>query len=566
MTFPTLALFDSFPRERILFEDDDLVVIDKPFGLATHAAEEQRHDDVVSWLKRHYQRLGVSDYLGIHQRLDRDTSGVLLFTRRKQANAAIARQFEGRTAEKSYLAVVEGKPPARAELVHYLREGEDGVRVARAPSGPPKRGEQQAVTLLETRARKGGRALVSLAPKTGRTHQLRAQLRALSAPIVGDALYGGAPATRLMLHAAELSITHPSTQAPLTLSAAPPRELSLALEGQDLITARDPESLAAALRHAAERRFGVVADGRTNTFRLVHAEGDALPGVTVDLYGEHAVLSLYETTTPEEVARLGAALIAIGVKGVYVKHRPKHASRIVDSRRDEVAPKEPIAGQAAPEAFTVKELDLELEVRLGDGLSTGVFLDQRENRRRVRELARGARMLNLFAYTGSFSLAAALGGASSTTTVDASRSVLDWAQQNLARAGFSGSEHELSESDVFTFLSRAKAKSRRWDLIVLDPPSFSTTKSATFSAESDLDKLLALTLGVAADGARVLVCTNHRGIVMAKLRRHVHEAARAAKVELGQVKSLPPPSDYPPVPGREPHLKSLLVTVKTAAK
>jgi len=562
VTTATLALFDVFPAARILYEDADIVAIDKPFGLATHAPEHHRADDVVSWLKRHYKALGVSDYLGIHQRLDRDTSGVLLFARRKEANAGLAPQFEKHTVEKSYVAVVEGKAPARAELAHYIAEGEDGLRVARVRDGKPRRGEQEALTTMSSLARKGSRALVELSPKTGRTHQLRVQLKAVGAPIVGDHDYGGPPAERLMLHAERLTLKHPASGEPLTISAPRPALFEAALEGRALVRPSTVDGLTAALVAAAERRFGIVAAGSTNAFRLVHAEGDGLPGITIDLYERRAVLSVYDDDLESaELEAILDATMAIGIEATYVKFRPKHASRIVDSRRLEIAPALPMRGEAKPDAFEISESGVPFEVHLGDGLSTGLFLDQRENRGRVRELAKGKRVLNLFAYTGSFSVVAALGGATLSNTVDVSRVVLEWAARNLARVGADSAVHTVTELEVFSFLERATAKGETWDLVILDPPSFSTTKQATFSAESDLSRLLELTLKVVAPGGKLLACTNHRSIVMAKLRRHVHEASRKVGVTLVQVKSLPPPVDFPPPAGREPHLKSVLVSV-----
>lgn len=558
-SFETLALYEAFPEERVLHEDADIVAIDKPFGLATHAPDEGRHDDVVSWLGAWYRARGASPYLGIHQRLDRETSGVVMFARRKEANPALAKQFEGHHVDKRYVAVVEGRLPAKTVLRHFVSEGDGQRRVARAPDGRPRRGEQEAVTRLEVLERAGKRSLVELVPETGRTHQLRVQLAAIGAPIVGDPLYGGAPDVRMMLHAKSLGFVHPSTSQKMRVEAPVPRELARALRPR---APEEPALLEALVREAAERRFGIVATRETNALRIVNGAGDGLDGATVDLYGRWAVLSIYDAREPGDVQRMAEAIVAAGAAGVYVKYRPKHASRVVDTRRDEIAPREPIAGAAAPEAFEIVELGVPYEVRLGDGLSTGIFLDQRENRRRVRELSKGKRVLNLFAYTGSFSVVAALGGAEATTTVDVSRAVLDWARTNLERVGAQAADHACVETDVFDFLTRAKAKKEQWDVVVLDPPSFSTTKRSTWSAEDDYDKLAAAALDVVAPGGKLLACTNHRGIRMEAFRKKLHRAAEASKRPVAQMKNLPPPVDFPADPGHEPHLKSVLVTLR----
>ncbi|HTJ84782.1 MAG TPA: class I SAM-dependent methyltransferase, partial [Polyangiaceae bacterium] len=399
-------------------------------------------------------------------------------------------------------------------------------------------------------------------PETGRTHQVRVQLATAGLPIVGDTVYGGPPHLRVMLHAERLGLRHPVTGEPLSFRASTPPMFALALSGAKLERPSSPDDLDACLREAAGRRYGIIARGGTDAVRWIHADGDGLPGVTVDLYGEHAVLSIYEELAKEEVTHIAEALVRVGARGVYVKYRPKNASRIVDSRTDEVAPKDPIAGEPAPDAFDIHENGIPFEVRLGDGLSTGIFLDQRDTRRRVRELAGGRSVLNLFAYTGAFSVAAASGGAASTLTVDVSRGALAWAEKNLERVGARAPEHTTAEADTFDFLLRAAKRGQKWDLVILDPPSFSTTKRSTWSAESAYDELAAHALAVVSAGGLLLACTNHRKIPMGKLRKMLHAAGKTAGREIVQMKSLPPPVDYPPTPGFEPHLKCVLLHVR----
>ncbi|MDC0678649.1 class I SAM-dependent methyltransferase [Sorangium atrum] len=608
---PRLSLSELFPDihpEWILAEDDDLIVVDKPAGLSTHAPEAERIDDMVTRLRAFLRGRGDAEaYLGIHQRLDRDTSGVLLFTRRREANAAIARQFEGRTVQKTYVAAVSGfgdRPP-RGTLRHRLVPAPGGAMRALAETGgaredrtagredraarredrtagredrTAKREERAAgredraasgvlaITRYRLLERRGDRALLELQPETGRTHQLRVQLAAIGLPIAGDPLYGGPEAPRLLLHAAELRLDHPATGAAASFRSQVPA----AFEAWLAAAPADPyaggvAAVERAMREAAERRYGIARAGDTTALRLVHGAGDGLPSVSVDLYGEHLVVSLFgagegEPGAPPRDLVLDAAH-RLGAKGVYLKARPKHASVIVDARREEFAPRHASRGEDAPEEFTVLEHGLPFKVRLGDGLSTGIFLDQRENRRRVRELARGARVLNLFAYTGAFTVAAVAGGARESVTVDVSRGVVAWARDNLAAIGADPAAHVVVEADVFPWLKAAAQSDRRFDLVVLDPPSFATTKKSRFSAASDFGALAALAFRVLAPGGRLLACTNHRGIARARFRRHLHEAAREAGCDVVQMKDLPDPVDFPSEPGAESHLKSVLASV-----
>lgn len=562
---PLSDLWPVFRDRWILFEDADLIVIDKPAGVPTHAPDPSRTDDVVTRLRAHLRARGDERaYVGTHQRLDQGTSGVLLFTRRKEANAPIAEQFEGRRAEKTYSACVEAEKalPRSGEMVlrHRLAPDKDGLMRA-LPSGA--RGGQEAVTHVRVVKRHKGRSLVELRPETGRTHQIRVQLAAIGAPIAGDVDYGGPPATRLLLHASELAIKHPSSKKRAVFRAPLPEAFEAWLEGREgpLAGGFSVSSIERALREAAERRYAIATLPETTAFRIANGEGDGLPGVAVDVYGDHLVVSISSEEALREREAILDAAAKLGAAGVYVKLRPKHASVIVDSRRDDFAPRAAVRGESAPESFCVRELGLPFEVRLGDGLSTGIFLDQRENRRRVRELSRGKRVCNLFAYTGAFSVAAAAGGALETATVDVSKSALDWARRNLDGVGADPKAHALIEADALVWLKAAARGDARFDLVILDPPSFATTKQTRFSAGSDYRSLAALALGVLAPGGRLLACTNHRGIVRAKLRRYLHEAARDAGRVVAQMKDLPDPLDFPPEPGREPAMKSVLVTL-----
>lgn len=559
-TFGAMAsLWPAWEQARILHLSSDLVVVDKPAGISTHAPEQGGIGDVVARLGKHFADHGGDPYLGIHQRLDRDTSGVLLFARRKAANPGLARQFEGRTVDKTYLAIVPStlRVPPGGVAEHSLREGDGGRMIAETP-GRGRSGGKLARTRIRVLERRGERALVEARPETGRTHQIRVQLAALGAPIDGDVLYDGAPAARLMLHAQRLALADPLSGKPLSFEAPTPRALRDHLAGVLGVLPPDAATITARLRDAAALRYAIAASGSTEALRLANGAGDALPGVAVDAYGPYLVVSIDGELDDDARARVLDAAEALEPRGVYLKVRPKHASVVVDTRRETVAPPHAVRGADAPDPMIVRENDLAFEVRLGDGLSTGLFLDMRAQRARVREAARGARVLNLFSYTGSFTVAAAAGGATTTTTVDVARIVLAWAARNLALNGIETSPaHVLIDADVLTWLDAQAVRKETWDLVVLDPPSFSTTKSSRFAADGGYRDLVARVMRVTSPQGQIICCTNHRGIVQAKVRRWVHEAARDAGRRIDKLRDLAPPADFPPVPGQEPHLKVL---------
>lgn len=552
-----------FDTARVLFEDDDLLVVDKPAFVPSQGTEEDAHDDLVSRLRAFLRARGADPYLGVHQRLDAGTSGVILFVRRKAANAAIARQFEGRTVGKVYLAAVTltGKLPEILREHLVVKDGTSRV----VPKGT--RGAQLAVTKTRVLERVGDRALLRLELETGRMHQARAQLAHHGAPIAGDPLYGGAAAGRLMLHAHELEVVHPSTGRPRTFRAPAPADLADWVRRGELGDAiyGDGAALAAALAGALERRYGLATSADTTAFRLVNEAGDALPGVAIDVYGEHAVVQIYGTEGPlgDEAARerLLDAVAALGFAGVYLKVRPKQANVVVDAAARGLTPPDAVRGQNAADPLVIREEGVPLWVRLGDGLSTGLFLDQRKNRRLVRSLARGARVANLFSYTSAFSVFAALGGARSTVSVDASAGVLVRGKENLTLAmpDHDPDAHTFVCDDVFAWMRRQKAGS--FDLVVLDPPSYATTKKTRFVADSDYGDLAARAIHMLAPGGRLLACTNHRKIGLPRFRHTLLGAVRAEKRPLAQLKDLPEPVDYPYPIGGHCHLKAVLVTL-----
>jgi 23S rRNA (cytosine1962-C5)-methyltransferase len=584
-----IAIWPDFRHDWILYDDADLIVVDKPEGVPSQSADPERPDDLVLRLRAH---LGGA-YLGVHQRLDQDTSGLLVFARRREANASLAAQFEGRSVRKTYVACVTGWPRGRdrATLRDSLERGEGKTMRVSLRRGPDAK---MAVTHLKVLRRRGDRTMLELDLETGRTHQARVQLAHAGSPIAGDSIYGGAVASRLMLHASALELAHPATSARIRFRSAPPPEFAawladahLGPDGTPLTSGRDPSvydddtALARALARAVERRWGL---GRcdsgpraTTAFRLVNEEGDGLPRLAIDAYGNWLVVQLYGGGTSPSVdpvedgpwveairrERVLDRVHALGFDGVYLKIRPKQANALTGApdRLRDLAPTQAVRGAQAPDELPIVEDGVPFLVRLCDGLSTGLFLDQRNNRRRVRAAAAGKSVVNLFAYTCAFTVVAALGGARRTVSVDASAASLERGRANLAHAGVKeGADHTLVADDAFSWLERAARRAERFDLLVLDPPSYSTTKRGRFVAQDDYVRLAASALALLAPKGSLLACTNHRGISRARFRRMMFDAGRAAKRDLIQVKDLEAPPDYPVPPGSEAHTKSVWVS------
>jgi 23S rRNA (cytosine1962-C5)-methyltransferase len=524
----------SWPRERLICINDKVLVVDKPRGLPVHGGSPDC-DDVVTRLARFCRERGEPDYLAVHSRLDKDVSGVIVFGRSTADNPAIAREFESHSIIKRYVAIVRDVGlPARFEWRDRLQPSERG------PTRVVSSGGLEATTEGRVRARHGGRALVELQPKTGRRHQLRAQLAHHGAPIAGDTLYGGDVATRLMLHATSIE----SKALGWHFESAPSDAFASFGEATD--TLGTSEQLRHALVDAAWLREPLFRS--TDVLRLVNASGDALPGMTVDRFSDWAVVELLSDEAVGRRAEIVDSVMQLGPSGVYVKCRVRR-----DLRREDVellAPSVPDAGEVAPAEMPIAELGIPYEVRLGDGWDVGLYLDQRENRRRVRESSGGRAVLNLFGYTGSFSVAAALGGARRTLTVDLSSRALERARRNFEVAGIAtGGQHEFVRADVVEWLSRSARSTDKFDLVVLDPPSFSTTgRGRVFRLTDHWDDLLMRCLRLLNDGGQMLVISHERSAGPTGLRRRILRAAERAGHSGPAVRELPAPVDFPAGP------------------
>ncbi|MBK8858169.1 MAG: RluA family pseudouridine synthase [Opitutaceae bacterium] len=233
----------SWRIEQALYEDDWLLVVDKPAGLPTQPTLDARRPSVFSTLKEFLQqRDGATPYLGLHHRLDRDTSGVLLLTKDQKANAGTAALFSEKTIRKTYqaLAIAGAACPDSWEVKNYL--GEIG-RVGKAVKyGAVRSGGDPAQTSFRVLERLPGALLIEARPHTGRTHQIRVHLSEGGHPILGDTFYGGpmqlppgprggmVPVPRVMLHAAALEFLHPVTKAEMQIRSPLPADFVACLQ------------------------------------------------------------------------------------------------------------------------------------------------------------------------------------------------------------------------------------------------------------------------------------------------------------------------------------------------
>ncbi len=583
----------------LLYEDEHLLVVNKPPGLSTHAPSPYAGEGIYDWLRNREERWAG---LAIIHRLDKGTSGVLVFSKTPLANRSLTEQFTQRAVRKRYVlltdrAVHEAEFTMKSSLVRvgarYLvrparaggpiaetrfRRLEPAERaryrtVAADEHGRPLRGidrlpasevsnlESQVADACPTHPgskslgtdaevngpRCGGLRLDSCnwleaEPLTGRTHQIRVHAVEAGFPIVGDVEYGGTPAPRLCLHAAEISLRHPATD--------------------KIVTFRAPVDFEADTRLLL--RVALLDPADTTAYRLAHGAseaGSAGDRLYIDRLGDYVISQSEAPLGSRGYQELAVLAAAVSARGAYHKLLPRHAGQ---STAPAASPRL-VLGKPAPEPFTIRENGLQVELSFNQGASIGLFLDQRDNRRRLltRHVAAGfslsdcASVLNTFAYTCAFSVCAAKGGAG-TTSVDLSKKSLEWGKRNFLLNGIDPEAHEFLHGDTFDWLRRFAKKGRRFDVVLLDPPTFSRSKlSGVFRVESDYGRLIAAALGVLSSGGVLFASTNSGTWTPEEFVKTVEQAVGRAGRRIVRQHYAPQPPDFPASRAEPAHLKTM---------
>jgi 23S rRNA (cytosine1962-C5)-methyltransferase len=349
-------------------------------------------------------------------------------------------------------------------------------------------------------------------PVTGRTHQIRVHAAESGFPVIGDVLYGGTPADRLMLHAERLELRHPATGTEMMFEAL--AEFSV--------------SRSRGLRDA------IIMPEETNAYRILHGASDGWPGWYVDRYGDFLLSQSDAALSAEQIP----ALKRYQSRGVYHKLLSKQAR---DSNPEHVL------GETAPESFPIRENGLLFESSFNQGYSTGLFLDQRDNRRRLmaQYVKPGMTVLNTFAYTCAFSVCAAKAGGL-VTSLDLSKKYLEWGRRNFVINALDPQQgHDFIFGDAFGWLKRLAKKGRRFDVVILDPPTFSHSKEwGAFQAQMDYGKLVAVALPLLKPEGLLFASTNAAAWKPDEFLRVVTDAIGGPD-RLSEPRFAPQPPDFP---------------------
>ena len=323
----------------------------------------------------------------------------------------------------------------------------------------------------------------------------------------------------------------------------------------------------ARLASALGRRAALVADPATTGFRLVHGENDAMSGFVADLYGSTVVVKLYSAAWFAHLPAVLEALVdATALAGLDVDRIVVRLSRNLQAGgRTGLRDGSVVLGEEPLRPVEFLENGLRFEADVIGGQKTGHFLDQRENRARVRDLAAGCRVLDVFACTGGFSLHAAAGGAINVTSVDLSRRSLATAEANFAHnatnPAVAAARHTTTVGDAFDVMDDLRGRRRRFDLVVVDPPSFAQKEPDRDGAIEAYGRLADLGLDLVEDGGTYVQSSCSSRVSTDEFRAAVRGAAVRSGRRVTVIGETAHAADHPIGFAQGAYLQSLFLTV-----
>jgi 23S rRNA (cytosine1962-C5)-methyltransferase len=318
--------------------------------------------------------------------------------------------------------------------------------------------------------------------------------------------------------------------------------------------------LEAILANALDMRASLGLSKESEAFRLFYGPGEtrdpSLSGLALDLFLDQLWITAWKPISPEGLSRViefVRSRTGILIRGAVLMDRSR-----VASDADSV----PVFGEVRKDRFQVREFGVPYLVQMEGTKHPGLFLDHSPLRRWLLRTQTDKKVLNLFSYTGALSVAAARGGASEVTTLDLSRPTIDWAKESWVRAGLESSRGDFIFGDVFDWLPRLQKKDRRFDTILCDPPSFSRTKSGTFSTGKDLRKLHELILPLLTPGGILVTSINSENVSERAFLSEITEAAERCRLRLEWLGRIDLPESFPTGPEiKERYLKGFYLRV-----
>lgn len=293
------------------------------------------------------------------------------------------------------------------------------------------------------------------------------------------------------------------------------------------------------IKKALDKRNSFFLDSETTAFRIFNAEGDGIGGFTIDYFDGYYLINWYS----EGIYQFKNEIIAslknlVNFQAIYQKKRFNTNGQYINE--DEF-----VAGERGKFPIIVKENGVHFAVYMNDGAMVGVFLDQRDVRNTIREkYAKGKNVLNMFSYTGAFSIFAGLGGATKTTSVDLANRSLAKTIEQFSVNNIDYEAHDIIVEDVFHYFKYAVKKSLTFDLVILDPPSFARSKKNTFSAAKDYKNLLKDAIAITEKNGVIVASTNCATFDMKKFKQFIDDAFKETKGKYRLKEEFSLPDDF----------------------
>lgn len=301
----------------------------------------------------------------------------------------------------------------------------------------------------------------------------------------------------------------------------------------------DQEFFTNKLSRAFRHRKNFFDNTDTTAFRVFNGEGDGIGGLTIDYFDGYFMISWYSEGMYTFRDTIITAIDRLTTyKAIYEKKRFDTKGMYID--QDDF-----VKGEPGVFPIIIKENGMNFAVDLNDGAMTGIFLDQRDVRDLIRkEYSKGSNMLNTFSYTGAFSVAAALGGSINTTSVDLAKRSMAKTIEQFSVNGIDFESQDIKVMDVFDYFKYAQRKQLKFDLVVLDPPSFARSKKMTFSSAKDYTKLLADAIQITEKNGIIVASTNNASFGMKKFKTFIDKAFKDANIKYKIVEDLGLPKDF----------------------
>tara|TARA_B110001454_G_scaffold213372_1_gene231434 strand:- start:14670 stop:16253 length:1584 start_codon:yes stop_codon:yes gene_type:complete len=501
----------------VLFEDDDIIAIDKPYGFNAHTNDAKADHGVAiqDGLIEIFEKNRGSSLHIIH-RLDQTTTGVMIFGKSVESAKKYADYFLHRQVKKTYWFVTDRKSNKQKFVI-------DQAIVHKAK-------ELEAKTELNFLKSAHGFELWQANPYTGRNHQIRIHAEAAGLSLLGDEKYGGSRFSFLTLHNHKIQFPNG-----IQIESKPP------VYFEKLEILKDP--VLTTFYFEADRRQRLFKNADESCYRIVnHLNGAKEPGFSLDKFGRVLILNWYkEAWLPSDEATWSQVSKELRMPiWVHGKDLKKYL------------------GLDRNDHWSVKDNSISYEIRSEIPAAPGLYLNQRLQRKWLRDNANGKSVLNLFANSGSYAVAAAIGQASEVTLVEGSKNYLAWSKRNFELNGIDQTKYKFLNRDSLTFLESSLSKNLRFDIVICDTPTFFRREKGIFKIDKDFEKLLTDCVRLVADGGTLLISTQFDGFFVDDLRRKIEKVQKNLAIKNLKINLVLPSLDFE-LPGQKANLKSFLI-------